>query len=230
MSSLLSDATKMLQQVHDRHEREWILTFIYRIKSLAEHLRTHPESRNYDCLTTDEDMEESLRRNHLKIPQQELYFVDDMVHNKRSDSRQENSQLKVQDNQDPQQASTKPNVSPESDGTVPGALTQPDQEIAKPVIPEIASEQSSEHAILDNTLPAAIHSGENIVLSSTPDCEANRACERALNRQVADEVLSKDGTTIRQDKDQLIQQVHINEHEKVLAEDQRQQRLLKVSS
>ncbi|KAG8188000.1 hypothetical protein JTE90_009879 [Oedothorax gibbosus] len=227
MSSLLSDATKMLQQVHDRHEREWILTFIYRIKSLAEHLRTHPESKNYDCLTTGEDEEESPRKNHLKNPQQELYFVDDMVHNKRSDSRQEDPQPNIQDNQDPQQSLSTSNVSPENDVTVPGTTAKPDQEKARSDIPETASGQSSKQAIQDHALPAATHSGENIVLSSTPNCEANRACEKAKIVEVTDGVSSKDGTTIGQNKDQLIQQVHGDEYEQVLEEDRRQQRLLK---
>ncbi|CAL1291188.1 unnamed protein product [Larinioides sclopetarius] len=79
MSSLLSDATKMLQQVRDRREREWILTFIYRIKALAEHLRTHPESRNYDCLPEENvnKMKDSILNDPVKNPQQELYFVDE---------------------------------------------------------------------------------------------------------------------------------------------------------
>ncbi|KFM66433.1 hypothetical protein X975_22589, partial [Stegodyphus mimosarum] len=78
MSSLLSDATKMLRQVRDRREREWILTFIYRIKSLTEHLRSHPESRNYECLMNGEEM---MKRNPIfsdfsRIQQPELYFDD----------------------------------------------------------------------------------------------------------------------------------------------------------
>ncbi|GBL87255.1 hypothetical protein AVEN_270525-1 [Araneus ventricosus] len=79
MSSLLSDATKMLQQVRDRREREWILTFIYRIKALAEHLRTHPESRNYDCLPGEDvnRIKDSILNGPVKNPQQELYFVDE---------------------------------------------------------------------------------------------------------------------------------------------------------
>ncbi|KAF8793949.1 hypothetical protein HNY73_001978 [Argiope bruennichi] len=80
MSSLLSDATKMLQQVRDRREREWILTFIYRIKALAEHLRTHPESRNYECLPGEDDVnrrKDSILNDPVKNPQQELYFVDE---------------------------------------------------------------------------------------------------------------------------------------------------------
>ncbi|GFT60395.1 uncharacterized protein TNCV_4971621 [Trichonephila clavipes] len=79
MSSLLSDATKMLQQVRDRREREWILTFIYRIKSLGEHLRTHPEARNYDCLPGEEEDRKMnpLQNDLLKSPQQELYFIDE---------------------------------------------------------------------------------------------------------------------------------------------------------
>ncbi|GFQ76620.1 uncharacterized protein TNCT_331011 [Trichonephila clavata] len=79
MSSLLSDATKMLQQVRDRREREWILTFIYRIKSLGEHLRTHPEARNYDCLPVEEEDRKMnpLQNDPLKSSQQELYFVDE---------------------------------------------------------------------------------------------------------------------------------------------------------
>ncbi|GFT15200.1 uncharacterized protein NPIL_334941 [Nephila pilipes] len=78
MSFLLSDATKMLQQVRDRREREWILTFIYRIKNLAEHLRTHPDARNYNCLLGEEDRRRNpLPNGQMKNPQQELYFVDE---------------------------------------------------------------------------------------------------------------------------------------------------------
>ncbi|GIY66590.1 hypothetical protein CEXT_331041 [Caerostris extrusa] len=115
MSSLLSEATKMLQQVRDRHEREWILTFIYRIKALAEHLRTHPESRNYQCLPGED--EEGRRRNsiqtdHSKNSQQELYFVDDNWPNslqKRSKANSDQSEEvnpKTTDNQNSPPLST----------------------------------------------------------------------------------------------------------------------------
>lgn len=79
MSSLLAEATKMLRTIRERREREWILTLIYRIKSLAEHLRSHPESRNYDCLPTDDEEKKRILLDNVRGPQQpELYFVDDV--------------------------------------------------------------------------------------------------------------------------------------------------------
>ncbi|XP_015908004.1 titin homolog [Parasteatoda tepidariorum] len=119
MSSLLSDATKMLRQVHDKREREWILTFIYRIKSLAEHLRSHPDSQNYEeCLGVENDgSKRSLfLTESLRIPQPELYFEDDFQPNqnqKRSTDDSEPSKSeqalgdhKDQDNQVSQKEST----------------------------------------------------------------------------------------------------------------------------
>ena len=103
MSSLLAEATKMLRTIRDRREREWILTFIYRIKSLAEHLRAHPNSRNYDCLPTDEETKKRLLNDNAKgQPQPELYFVDDVP--KRSeegeDILEEAVETKQNDNQE----------------------------------------------------------------------------------------------------------------------------------
>lgn len=207
MSSLLAEATKMLRTIRDRREREWILTFIYRIKSLAEHLRAHPNSRNYDCLPTDEETKKRLLNDNAKgQPQPELYFVDDVP--KRSeegeDILEEADEMKGSDNQEPNNTSSVQTQSishtpkdPESDLKPPPSQTLSSAETASDNT--LTDSNDEEKDIPTSKLDAAAESpiddsaqkndnenssdkkeqldGGNIVLSSAPDCDANAKCK-----------------------------------------------------
>lgn len=204
MSSLLAEATKMLRTIRDRREREWILTFIYRIKSLAEHLRAHPNSRNYDCLPTDEETKKRLLNDNAKgQPQPELYFVDDVP--KRSeegeDILEEADETKASDNQEPNNTSSIEAQSishvpkdPESDLKPPPSQTLSSAETAsdntltdsndeEKDIPtsklDAASESPTDDSVQksDSSDKKEQTDGGNIVLSSAPDCDANAKCK-----------------------------------------------------
>lgn len=207
MSSLLAEATKMLRTIRDRREREWILTFIYRIKSLAEHLRAHPNSRNYDCLPTDEETKKRLLNDNAKgQPQPELYFVDDVP--KRSeegeDILEEADETKASDNQEPNNTSSVQAQSishvpkdPESDLKPPPSQTLSSAETAsdntltdsndeEKDIPTSKLDAAAENPIDDSAQKNDNENssdkkeqtdGGNIVLSSAPDCDANAKCK-----------------------------------------------------
>lgn len=186
MSSLLAEATKMLRAIRDRREREWILTFIYRIKSLAEHLRAHPNSRNYDCLPTDEETKKRLLNDNAKGQlQPELYFVDDVPKRSegREDALEEANETKQNDNQESNNTSS---VQSQSTPHVPK-----DQEMDSR--PPPSQTLSSAETASDNTLTDSNDEQKDIPTSKLDAAETSSSNVDSSKKNDAESIPFKRG-------------------------------------
>lgn len=181
MSSLLAEATKMLRTIRDRREREWILTFIYRIKSLAEHLRAHPDSRNYDCLPSDEEEKKRILSDDVKgQPQPELYFVDDVP--KRSNEA-ESIPEKAEENNNQESGNTPTSAEEQSLPSIP--LKEAD---LSPVSSQPLTESSAEIAS-DSTLKKSADDQRFISatkLDATVSSQDNDSVQRTEDKDALD--------------------------------------------